>query len=434
MTSRFPFASLLSNDTMPTSLPQNDRPTLELNDGFDATTPELRPYVAEVQRLLRNKGYQIPSDGLFSATVKAAVVDFQRKNGLKDDGIVGPKTWTALYINDRPLLRLYDGYDHVTPNLRDAVRELQALLKSKGFPIAKIDGRFGPTTEGFVKQFQAANGLTADGIVGAKTWAAFFKVVVESPFFKDDARITTVSLSPVAPIAVNQGWPASRVRLGELYNRLGGLMQRISDLTSISVEAALSVFYVESGGRQHRINKAIIRFENHHFYRYWGRFNEDVYNRYFQHGGHAGVGGNTWQNHRFRENQHDPFRSFHGNQDLEYRVLQLSAKLANDPEPGLLSISIGGPQILISAYRNIGYTTAQAMYDAFQAGESAHVLGFFDFCRNVKAPEAGALIRYLRDGDFDNFTRYYNGSGQVATYSKLITDALAEAKKLGIPH
>ena len=34
------------------------------------------------------------------------------------------------------------------------------------------DGKFGPLTEEAVKEFQTSHGLVADGIVGAKTWAA----------------------------------------------------------------------------------------------------------------------------------------------------------------------------------------------------------------------------------------------------------------------
>jgi len=36
---------------------------------------------------------------------------------------------------------------------------------------AKADGWFGPGTESRVKKWQRSNGLTADGIVGPKTWA-----------------------------------------------------------------------------------------------------------------------------------------------------------------------------------------------------------------------------------------------------------------------
>lgn len=58
-----------------------------------------------------------------------------------------------------------------------AVRRLQTWLndllipESMDFVIDK-DGEFGAITEAAVKQFQANHGLTADGIVGQKTWQA----------------------------------------------------------------------------------------------------------------------------------------------------------------------------------------------------------------------------------------------------------------------
>ncbi|WP_211657462.1 peptidoglycan-binding domain-containing protein [Paracoccus alcaliphilus] len=33
------------------------------------------------------------------------------------------------------------------------------------------DGIFGPQTEAATRQFQCANGLSADGIIGPKSWA-----------------------------------------------------------------------------------------------------------------------------------------------------------------------------------------------------------------------------------------------------------------------
>ncbi len=54
----------------------------------------------------------------------------------------------------------------------DEVAELQALLNAKYGANLDIDGDFGAKTEAAVKSFQKAHGLTIDGIVGPKTWAA----------------------------------------------------------------------------------------------------------------------------------------------------------------------------------------------------------------------------------------------------------------------
>ena len=53
----------------------------------------------------------------------------------------------------------------------DAVTFLQERLTVLGFSVS-ADGQFGPGTERVVKDFQTSRGLTADGIVGAETWAA----------------------------------------------------------------------------------------------------------------------------------------------------------------------------------------------------------------------------------------------------------------------
>jgi peptidoglycan hydrolase-like protein with peptidoglycan-binding domain len=49
------------------------------------------------------------------------------------------------------------------------VRAVQGLLRAHGIP-AVVDGVFGETTVEEVTAFQAASGLTADGIVGTTTW------------------------------------------------------------------------------------------------------------------------------------------------------------------------------------------------------------------------------------------------------------------------
>ncbi|HHW70256.1 MAG TPA: peptidoglycan-binding protein, partial [Clostridiales bacterium] len=51
------------------------------------------------------------------------------------------------------------------------VKDLQQKLKSKGYHKYSVDGIFGFRTEQSVKNFQKANGLVADGIVGSATMA-----------------------------------------------------------------------------------------------------------------------------------------------------------------------------------------------------------------------------------------------------------------------
>ncbi|SDD86875.1 peptidoglycan-binding domain-containing protein [Actinokineospora iranica] len=54
----------------------------------------------------------------------------------------------------------------------DAVREAQQRLAAHGFAPGAADGVFGTRTVEATKRFQTACGLTADGIIGPRTWAA----------------------------------------------------------------------------------------------------------------------------------------------------------------------------------------------------------------------------------------------------------------------
>ncbi len=52
--------------------------------------------VRELQGLLQIQGYNVPRNGIFCVNTKQAVIAFQQRHKLKDNGIVDPITWTIL--------------------------------------------------------------------------------------------------------------------------------------------------------------------------------------------------------------------------------------------------------------------------------------------------------------------------------------------------
>ena len=122
-------------------------------------------FVTLLQFILIGYGFDLEPDGVFGALTEGAVKDFQRQNGLSEDGIVGINTWrTLLTLPPYPLLKR---------GSRGAyVKFLQQKLESFLIPVGEIDGIFGVRTEDAVKDFQRQKGLVEDGIVGKNTWNA----------------------------------------------------------------------------------------------------------------------------------------------------------------------------------------------------------------------------------------------------------------------
>ena len=73
-----------------------EQPVLRLNSGYPDSSPELQGAVRDLQRELVRWGFDIKPDGKLGPGTEGAVKIFQRKHGLRDDGIVGSATWSAL--------------------------------------------------------------------------------------------------------------------------------------------------------------------------------------------------------------------------------------------------------------------------------------------------------------------------------------------------
>lgn len=132
--------------------------------------------VTQLQRDLTRLGYRLADDGAFGAKTDAAVRRFQRDHNLTSDGIVGPRTRTAIASAIRnlelpiPTAKLEKGARG------EQVRQLQNALVRLGFLTQSAmntgPGVFGSRTDAALRAFQRSENLTADGIYGPRTRAA----------------------------------------------------------------------------------------------------------------------------------------------------------------------------------------------------------------------------------------------------------------------
>lgn len=110
-------------------------------------------------------------DGVFAARTEKAVKLFQNKMFQTEDGIVGDKTWRALYSGapvDMPVLK--------KGSTGQLVKKMQERLAIGGYDVGTADGTFGNLTEKAVKKLQENTALPVDGVVGQRTWFEISKI------------------------------------------------------------------------------------------------------------------------------------------------------------------------------------------------------------------------------------------------------------------
>lgn len=133
-------------------------------------------------------GYHLTVDGLDGPQVDAAVRDFQRKHGLVVDGHHGKATNQALddavnakHRADAAKAAAKPKPKPATPAkpkpIAEVVKDQQRRLNvwRAATPPLKVDGIPGPRFKQATIVFQKARHITADGVIGPKTWALLLK-------------------------------------------------------------------------------------------------------------------------------------------------------------------------------------------------------------------------------------------------------------------
>jgi hypothetical protein len=236
-------------------------------------------------------------------------------------------------------------------------------------------------------------------------------------FFKDHPDLALAQLMPEQPASPESAFQNQANDPRHVHGRIGGLIKELARVSGIDSKTVLAVWLVESGGYPFMPGKPVLRFEVHKFWQHWGSQNATLFDRHFQFGGHNGIDGKSWQNHKWRRTVSDAWRKIHiGSQESEYEVFDFAARLGG-LENACLSSSFGGPQILGSNHAVIDYPNATSLFEAFGESERWQVLGFFDFVR------AKDLIGHLADKNWLAFAKVYNGEGNATVYAGRIQAA-----------
>jgi uncharacterized protein YraI len=237
-----------------------------------------------------------------------------------------------------------------------------------------------------------------------------------SKYFYKNEDLINIKLKPEN--ILNETGTNEEINVIRTWNQFGNLLKSLSELIDIEPEATAAVLCVESSGKGFSRSGLIIRFENHQFYRRWGKQNKKTFDEHFQFSKEK-----VWKDHKFRKTKSGSWESFHGNQKKEWEVFNFAKDLSKIA--AMESISMGAPQIMGFNFKAIGYNSVQRMFENFSYDVRYHIFGFFDFLDN-------SMIHSLRNNDFVSFAKSYNGSGQAETYGGWIKDHFEAAKKLKI--
>ena len=251
---------------------------------------------------------------------------------------------------------------------------LQYLLKKKGYNNIYDDGIFGPSTEAAVRNFQSAQGLVVDGIVGPSTW----KKLVCILNIKDD-KLSGLDYNEMAV----------------KYDLEVAVIKAVREVESGSYGSFLSDGYPP------------ILFEGHIFWRQLE--NEGLYPEDYEEG-NWDVLYPTWTKQHYKGGL------------KEYDRLDKAMKI--NKIAALKSASWGMFQIMGFNYESCGCKSVDEFITRMKCSEKEQLDMFMQFIINNK------LDKYLRVHNWAGFAKRYNGPGYAQNkYDTKLEQAYNKYKK-----
>jgi hypothetical protein len=186
-----------------------------------------------------------------------------------------------------------------------------------------------------------------------------------------------------------------------------------ADLAQAAAELGVGVDVVKTVAAVEARNSGFLKgtdlpailFEGHHFHRYThGRFDAS----------HPHLSHKSWTAAHYR-----------GGRGEYDRLLEAVDINGGDPDAALLSTSWGMFQIMGFNHQRAGYDDVRAFVNAMAMGEDAHLRAFARFVLS----DGGGLAQRLRDRDWTEFARAYNGAGFAKNqYDAKLAKEFAEAR------
>lgn len=242
-----------------------------------------------------------------------------------------------------------------------AVSKLQLSLNAALKLSLKPDGGFGPITEAALKQYQAANDLTADGICGPATIAKLGLDMTPGQLTEED-----------------------------IADAARGLGITYAHLKAIAVTESAAEGFLPDG-------RPILLYERHEFFKRAAKNRSPRY-----------LGKDAEYAAAFKkfcaENPDICQKARGGYLGLAKEYTRLERAMVLSETSALESCSWGMFQIMGYHATNIGYKSVQAFYRAMQASEDDQLFAVIKF---IQADPR--LLKALKTADWTTFARIYNG-------------------------